>query len=222
MSDPRDDEDAVDLALFRSWQQGDVRAGETLMRRNYDRVHRFFEIKASFHADDLTQRTFLGCIERAAHMAIESSFRAYLFGIARNTYLMSQRGEGRRERAVAVFGGVEPPAATSVSALVARHQEQQLLLRAMEELPAETLMLIQLHYWEGMRAREIGEVVGIPTSTVTTQLMRARQRLREEIRDAPGAAPVRERVLADLDAWTASLAHTVRVAGAGGGPPKGP
>ena len=199
-----EDEDAVDRGLLRRWQDGDAAAGEELARRNYDRVRRFFEIKASFHADDLTQRTFLACVERAGTAQI-SSFRAYLFGIARNVYLMQQRGEGRRERAMEVLAGLATAGPTSVSTVVARQAQQQLLLRAMVELPADTLMVLQLFYWEGMRAREIGDVVGIPTSTVTSRLASARRSLREAVRATPGAAQSRDDVLANLDAWARSL-----------------
>lgn len=200
------DDDAIDRALLRRWQLGDADAGESLARRNYDRVHRFFEIKSSFQADDLTQRTFLACVEQAATAEIVS-FRAYLFGIARNVYLMQQRGEGRRERALDALAGLGTGGRTSLSVVVARNAEQQLLLRAMVELPAETLMLLQLFYWEGMAAREIGEALAIPTSTVTSRLARARQSLREAVGVTPGAARSRETVLADLAGWAQSLAQ---------------
>ena len=205
MDGAANDEDALDLQLLRAWQGGDARAGEELMRRNYDRVRRFFEIKASFLAEDLTQRTFLACVERAADIRADSSFRAYLFGIARRQYLMHQRGDGRREAAMAFpdFGGHRTK--TSLSVVVARREEQQLLLRAMVELPADLLMTLQLHYWEGMKAREIGDAMAMPTSTVTSQLARARKALREQVAKAPGSSAVHAALLADLDQWARSL-----------------
>ena len=209
MGEAPHDDDAVDLQLLRAWQTGDGDAGEELMRRNYDRVRRFFEVKASFVAEDLTQRTFLACVERAAEIRADSSFRAYLFGIARKQYLMHQRGDGRREAAMAFsdFGGQRTK--TSLSVVVARREEQQLLLRAMVELPADLLMTLQLHYWEGMKAREIGDAMALPTSTVTSQLARARKVLREQIQQAPGSPAVHAALLADLDGWTRSLAPLV-------------
>jgi RNA polymerase sigma factor (sigma-70 family) len=203
----RPDDDAIDLQLLRSWQAGDARAGEELMRRNYDRVRRFFEIKASFVAEDLTQRTFLACVERAAEIRADSSFRAYLFGIARRQYLMHQRGDGRREAAMTFpdFGGARTK--TSLSVVVARREEQQLLLRAMVELPAELLMTLQLYYWEGMKAREIGDAMALPTSTVTSQLSRARKALRDQVEKAPGSNAAHAALLADLDQWARSLAE---------------
>jgi RNA polymerase sigma-70 factor (ECF subfamily) len=200
------DDDAIDLALLRAWQSGDAAAGEQLMRRNYDRVRRFFEVKASFLAEDLTQRTFLACVERAGAIRGDSSFRAYLFGIARNQYLMHQRGDGRREAAMAHPDFGAPRTKTSLSVVVARKEEQQLLLRAMVELPAELLMILQLFYWEGMKAREIGDAMELPTSTVTSQLARARKALREQIRHSPGSKSVHAALLADLDGWARSLA----------------
>ncbi|MCA9706795.1 MAG: RNA polymerase subunit sigma-70, partial [Myxococcales bacterium] len=133
-----------DHALLHAWQQGDAAAGERLMRRHYDAIHRFFEVKASFLADDLTQRTFLACMEAAASYRGESSVRAFLFGIARKQYLGYQRKDGRLESAMQFrdFGGRRT--FTSVSTLVSRREEQHLLLRALVDLPAEQLMPLQL------------------------------------------------------------------------------
>jgi DNA-directed RNA polymerase specialized sigma24 family protein len=56
-----------------------------------------------------------------------------------------------------------------------------------------------------MKAREIGDAMSMPTSTVTSQLARARKALREHIELAPGSAAVHAALLADLDLWARSL-----------------
>ena len=57
------DASTEDLEALEAWQRGDRDAGERLMRRHYTSVLRFFELKATAAADDLTQRTFLACME---------------------------------------------------------------------------------------------------------------------------------------------------------------
>ena len=42
-------------------------------------------------------------------------------------------------------------------------------------------VVVYLHYYEGYTAREIGTLLGISTSAVTTRLDRARQMLREKL-----------------------------------------
>ncbi len=197
--------DADDFALLRAWRAGDRAAGESLTQRYYERVLRFFALKAEFVAEDLTQRTFLACVQAATDDRVNTSFRAYLFGVARRQYQEHQRKDGRRENAMRRldFGG--PAARTSVSRLMARRQEQVLLLQAMACLPEDMATVVQLYYWEGMRTPEIAAALDVPTSTVTTRLDRARQGLRKHIEQLGRRPEVLAALMSDLDGWTRSL-----------------
>jgi RNA polymerase sigma-70 factor (ECF subfamily) len=194
-----------DVSLLRAWRDGDRAAGEQLMRRYYDRVLRFFELKAEFVAEDLTQRTFLACVHAANTERLATSFKAYLFGVARRQYQEHQRRDGRKQSALRKFDFGEPQMRTSVSRLLARKQEQQLLLQALVCLPEDMASAVQLYYWEGMRAVEIAAVLDIPASTVTTRLDRARQLLRERIEELGRKPEVKAALLDDLAGWTRSL-----------------
>ena len=194
-----------DFALLRAWRAGDRAAGDDLTRRYYERVLRFFSLKAESIAEDLTQRTFLACVQAAVSDRVNTSFRTYLFGVARRQYQDYQRKDGRRESAMRRldFGG--PSVRTSVSRLLARRQEQVLLLQSLAALPEEMATVVQLYYWEGLRAAEIGSVLEMPASTVTTKLDRARQALRKHIETLGRKPEVKEALLGDLDGWTRSL-----------------
>lgn len=197
--------EADDFALLRAWQAGDRASGDELSHRYYDRVLRFFALKAESMAQDLTQRTFLACVQAAATNRVATSFRAYLFGVARRQYQDYQRTDGRRESAMRRldFGG--PAVRTSISRLMARRQEQVLLLQAMACLSEEMATVVQLYYWEDMRSTEIAAALEIPASTVTTRLDRARQSLRKHIAQLGQSPEVAAAVIDDLDGWTRSL-----------------
>ena len=49
-------------------------------------------------------------------------------------------------------------------------------------LPENCRPVMTLYYSEGFRVREIGEILGIPTGTVTVRLKRGREQLREKMR----------------------------------------
>lgn len=51
----------------------------------------------------------------------------------------------------------------------------------MARLPAELRAVLSLFALEGMKHREIAEVLGIPEGTVWSRLHRARKRLQEEL-----------------------------------------
>ncbi|MEM6997249.1 MAG: sigma factor, partial [Myxococcota bacterium] len=72
-----------DLQLWRGWRDGDAASGNELVQRHFTSIFRFFRGKVPAHADELTQQTFLACIEAKDRFRDGNSFRSYLFGIAR-------------------------------------------------------------------------------------------------------------------------------------------
>lgn len=202
------DTSTEDLEALEAWRAGDRDAGERLMRRHYPSVLRFFELKATAAADDLTQRTFLACMEGRERFRGEGSFKGYLFGIARFQLLEYLRRSDRGGRLVRFGEEDDAAVVTRLSTVVARHQEQQLLLRAMVCLPTDMHVALQLYYWEGLPTAEIGQVLGIPKSTVTTRLARAREQLRQQLTAMAKPGPVRTRLLEDLEGWARSVAAT--------------
>ena len=121
-----------DFELVAAWRAGDTRAQERLFARHYARVHRFFDVKIPAVSDDLTQQTFLACVELAEKLDKPGSFRAFLFGVARNHLLRYLRSAGRdvRVQPYETSAGQR----TSPSGVIARSEEQWLVLRAMEKL----------------------------------------------------------------------------------------
>lgn len=199
-----------DFELLERWRTGDPSAGDALVRRHYGSVLRFFEVRTRL-AEDLTQRTLLACVEGRERFRGDASFRAYLFGIARRQLFRHLEDERRVDR-LASLDDPEPQPGTSLSVLVARREEHQILLTAMSGLPEEVQTVIVLHYWDGLMAREIAEVLDVPTSTITTRLARARQALGDRIRRVARRGRASDAVLADLDGWVRSLADPAAMA----------
>lgn len=195
-----------DFDLLDAWSAGDPAAADALVRRYYAPVLRFFEVRTR-NAEDLTQRTFLACVEGRERFRGDSTFRAYLFAIA-HRLLMRHLSDAHRDDRLAGFATPEAEPGTSLSAVIARKQEQQLVLAALATLEQAAQSLLVLYYWEGLMAKEIAEVLEVPVSTITTRLSRARQALRERIAKmvAPGRAG--SAVLTDIEGWTRSLVST--------------
>jgi RNA polymerase sigma factor (sigma-70 family) len=169
---------ASDAELLVAWRGGDRNAGEMLMQRHYASVLRYFELNASWAADDLAQRTFMACIERADHVRDSAAFRAYLMGIARRQLALHQR-ELARSRALRSFEAPSQP--TQLSTLIARSREQLLALRALATLPRQPQMLLILFYWDGVSTPDLAQIFEVPTSTIRTRLARARDLMRNRM-----------------------------------------
>jgi RNA polymerase sigma factor (sigma-70 family) len=196
-----------DFELLQRWRDGDAAAGNELVARHYTTVRRFLEVRLTHAAEDLTQRVFLDCIQSIDRRAVHTSFRGYLLGIARNRMLMHLRESSRHDqlRRFADDGGDRPSRKTSLTAVFARAQQHHMLLRAMVELPPDLQITLQLYYWDGLSTAEIGEVVAVPPSTVTTRLARARELVKRELARVCPPGPERDSLVRDLPAWTRSL-----------------
>lgn len=168
-----------DYELLDKWRNGDAAAGQELFARHFDGIYGFFETKCAGDADELVQATFLACLRAKQQFRKESSFRTYLFTIARHELyrvLRSRQRDGRR------FDFELSSIAEMVSTpgtRLGRNQEVQRLVSAMQRLPVEQQMLLELHYWEEMEINELAEVFESPAVTIRTRLHRARKALRE-------------------------------------------
>ena len=178
------------------------------MRRHYRTVLRYFELNASWAADDLAQRTFMACVESSHNVRNVEGFRAFLLGVARRQLAMYLR-EVARDEALARFDDAQPRARmTRLSTLVARSREQLLALRAMSTLPRGPQRLLILYYWDGIRTPELAAAEQVPESTVRTRLARARDLLRRRMTTFSHPLPVAQPDEMQLQALMESLIAT--------------
>ncbi len=190
-----------DGELLTAWGAGDRGAGEELLARHFEAVVRFFHNKIERDHDDLIQKTFLGCLEGRAQYRGDGSFRAFLFGVAKNVLGKHLRQRYHEPAALDLAHVSVAELGHSPSLLVAEDQQQELMLHALRRIPIDHQIVLELHYWEGMTAAEIGEVLGVPLGTAKTRLRRAKQLLAAELSDlhagVTGAEPTETR----LDTW---------------------
>ena len=163
----------TDPELFERWRAGERRAGERLLRRYYGSILRYFELNASWVAEDLAQRTFTACIERAQDIRRPEAFRSYLMGIARRQLAMHLRASLRDDPRL----DFQEPQGTRLSTLVARTQQHTLVLRALASLPKQPQMLLLMVYWDELPVVDLAHGLEVSASTLRTRLERARKLL---------------------------------------------
>lgn len=203
----------TDAELLQAWGAGDRGAATELVERYYRPVLRFFDLRVSPAAEDLTQRTFLACVESRERLRQPESFRPFLFAIARGlllNHLRTRTVEANVFETGDISTALDP--GPTASRIVARSEEQVLLLRALQTLDADTQSLIVLFYWEGLKTSEISVVLGVGVSTLTTRLSRARKALQDAIVAMPALPRHRDALITDLDGWLASV-NTLELAG---------
>ena len=195
----------ADRELLEAWKAYDQRAGATLLRRHHTSVARFFAHRLGPDSEDLVQATFLGLLESLDRFRGESSFRTFLFAIARNQLLTAihdrVRDRDRFDPGQTSIAALDP----SASALMVAKTEHKLLLAALQRLPIDVQIMLELHYWEKMKVREIAEVLGMNLNTVKTQMKRGRQTLHEELEALAESRDQLETTVHGLSKWAARL-----------------
>jgi RNA polymerase sigma-70 factor (ECF subfamily) len=190
-------EPASDIELLERWREGDNAAGGALIKRHFAMLHRFFSSKARGQEEDLIQTTFVACVEARDAFRGDSSFKTYLFRLARFQLLMHYR-KTYRTRDIDFTTTSVCDLGTSPSGALVRREESELLSRALQLLPVDQQIALELTYWEGLAAKEVAEVLGIAENTVYSRLHRAREHVREALGRMSDAADERRRALSLL------------------------
>lgn len=177
-----------DLAVLARWRGGDQAAGAALCNRHFADIYRFFEYKLAGEAEDLTQQTFLACVKARDQFRGHSTFRTYLFAIARNELYQRLRAMPRVAHVDLEVSSLAE-LVSSPSKQVGRAEELAQLREALRELPVEQQVLLELHYWHELDAGALAEILDATPGAVRVRLLRARQALRAVLdrRAAPAA-----------------------------------
>lgn len=174
-----------DFDLLDRWRAGDNAAGQALLARYFDVLCGFFESKIEGDADDLLQRTMLACVASKDRFRKESSFRTYLFTVARHElfrYLRSKQRDGLRlDFAITSVAEV----LTTPVSRMARDAKKQRIVEALRRLPVEDQMLLELYYWQELDVEAISEIYEIEPNATRVRLHRARKKLRDRLALAP-------------------------------------
>jgi RNA polymerase sigma-70 factor (ECF subfamily) len=190
-------DDTTETLLIR-WQGGSRDAGNQLLHRYVPELTGFFGRRVLGNADELVQRTLLACTQSVGKFEGRSTFRTYLFGIARNQYLMYRRAEA--------YAGQEPITLStgpdeSPSRLAAVRQEHVILVLALKRVEPEYSIVLRKFYWEERSLLEISAELGIPLGTVKSRLARGRASLKEELAHVQLKDDLRSATLSELVSW---------------------
>lgn len=121
-------------------------------------------------ADDAVQEVFLRLWRQERDFESDEHLRRWLLRVTVNWCRDQLRSPWRRRRVD--WGSLENQPAFEAP-------EQGELYRAVMSLPEKYRTVLDLFYYEELSVREIGEVLGLGQSAVTTRLSRARKLLRE-------------------------------------------
>src|SRR4051794_12264326 len=174
-----------DERLVATAKDGDERAFEILYERHAPAILRYCRslLRSTQEAEDVRQEVFVLAITALRRGAEPDAFRPWLYRIAHNACMSHLRM--RRPVLVADNGVLVGPAAAAEP--VGDHREElRQLLDDIGRLPDVQRGALLLREMDGFSYEQVGEVLGLPLSTVRASIFRARRTLQglAEARDA--------------------------------------
>jgi RNA polymerase sigma factor (sigma-70 family) len=171
-----------DATLLEAWRTGDRDAATRLVERHFVALYRFFRSKVSGEIDDFVQQTLMGCLEARESFRGEACFRTLLFRIARRRLYDYFRARRRLADIDFTISSVLA-LGTTPSAALQRHDAVSLVREALQELPVDDQMLLELRYWQELTTEQLAEVFEVAVGTIKSRQSRARARLLERLRE---------------------------------------
>lgn len=183
----------TDEELIRRCRREDLSALEELLSRYRNRLMAFiYSVVRDYHlAEDIFQETFLRVYREARGFREGSSFKTWLYTIALNLArdalrrskrrpeisLETEMGSGREGepgRVSDLIPGREPGPREEAGG----RELEEILERELSVLSEDHRRVIVLSRLNGLKYREIAEVLGIPSGTVRSRLHYALEQLR--------------------------------------------
>ena len=137
---------------------------------------------SSVQAEDLTQDIVLHIVTALNKGRIPTSFSAWVWQIARNRYSAWAKEKHNRNESVtgSDIGDYElKDESENILDEMIRTEEMSLLRRELAFIKSEYRNIVVAYYIENKNVRKIAESLSLPTNTVKSRLLRARQILKE-------------------------------------------
>jgi len=134
-------------------------------------------------AEDIVSDVFYGFYTKRLYEHITGSYRAYLFKAVRNRGYNYVRWELDKNTTLEEGYGTNAPDYQQPDSITQYEELYQDLEKAIESLPLQRRSIYLQFQFEGKSAKEIAKELAVSTRTIETQIYRARQAVREHIRE---------------------------------------
>lgn len=160
-------------ALIVKAQQGDHFALNQLFTQWYPKVyniaHRYFADAET--AREISQQSFLQVQQKLGELKDPGSFKVWLYRTTINLCHLEARRIKNRKRHYEGYRKIRPNGLASDPEELYQKQEQtEIVLAALQKIPAEQRTVIIMKEYEGLKFREIAAVLDISENTAKSRL----------------------------------------------------
>lgn len=185
-----------DRLLVRKWQaarHGDSDAFRTIYRALHPPIEAYLarRIPERSECDDLVASCFARIVERLEQYDPQrGSLKMWAFGIARNLLHDHHRSRAKATPVDPAILDAAPDDDAGPLAQLLRDEQNHQLLDQLRQLPADARELLALRHGEGLRHREIAQLLDISEAAVRQRLSRVHHQLRQRraLLDSPRGA----------------------------------
>ncbi len=186
----------TDQMLVERVQAGDKKAFDILVLKYQQRVIKVLSryVRDQAELEDLAQESFIKAYRALPRFRGDSAFYTWLYRIAINTaknYLVAQDRRPPADDIEAVDAehfegesGLKEYATPEKEAM--KDEIQQVITKAIDELPEDLKTAITLRELEGMSYEEIAKAMDCPIGTVRSRIFRAREAVDNKLKPLLG------------------------------------
>lgn len=180
-NEPRDDERDLVIRV----QHGDREAFDELARRHARRAFAiaYRILRHTQDAEDLVQDAFIAALDGIGTFDPTRPFAPWFFKIVVNRALNAASARSTRERHVTVTYLWNTDAVAVEFDPAERSEIRQRFRRALDALPQQQRVIVELSDIDGRSSTEVGEMLDLPRGTVRWHLHQARKTLRAALAD---------------------------------------
>lgn len=166
--------------IIRDAQAGDKRAFNKLVSLWYKRIYNFAYKYFNDHdmATEASQRTFISLYKSLSKLEDAEKFKSWLYKIVLNYCRDEDRRAKNRSRLMVVndegnteeLANVEDLNNAAPDQLYMQNQVSEMVLNSLEKLNEEQKEVVIMKEYEGLKFREIAEIIGVSENTVKSRL----------------------------------------------------
>ena len=175
IDDSRSPEDIQDELDVLDAQSGNLDALQRLVKRWQAPLLRYATrmTRDQEGARDTVQEAWISATKGIGRLRDPAGFRPWIYRIVQRRAADWVRRQARERKVEKVAREITPEAGHDPAI--------EILREAIAALPDDQRQLLQLHYTDGLRVREIAEVLEVPVGTVKSRLFHARELLRASL-----------------------------------------
>lgn len=174
-----------DKKALEEIQSGSETAYEMMFRIYYQPLCRYAYsfLLDKEEAEEVVQATFIALWEKRSSIDIQTSFKAYLYRMVRNSCLNVIKHEKIKQQHVAHELAVMEVSYESVSQKVYASELELKIAEAIKTLPEQCRYVFQLSRFEELKYQEIAEQLQISVKTVENHMGKALRIMKEQLKE---------------------------------------